>query len=101
MFKQNQLLCQENLALKTDQIIAQGFKPQVVDLESHLKASPRKVTGSDTIPKANEGTVRTRSGRLVKPVKRLLECMSMIISEPTKRDPLAELLRVLFSFVGS
>lgn len=66
-----------------------------------LKASPRKVTGSDTIPKASERTVRTRSGRLVKPVKRLLECMSMILSEPNQRDPLAELLRVLSSFVGS
>lgn len=65
------------------------------------KVSQRKVSGSDTILKVNEGTVRTRSGRLVKPVKRLLECMSMILSELNQRDPLAELLRVLSNFVGS
>lgn len=51
----------------------------------------RKVSGSDTNPKSNDRIVRTRSGRVVKPVKRLLECMSMIISEPNQRDPLAEL----------
>jgi len=66
-----------------------------------MKASQRKVIGSDNTPKANEETVRTRSGRLVKPVKRLLECMSMIIAESSQRDPVAELLRVLSSFVGS
>lgn len=60
----------------------------------------REVSGSDTNPKSNDRIVRTRSGRVVKPVKRLLECMSMIISEPNQRDPLAELFRVLSSSVG-
>lgn len=31
-------------------------------------------------------SLRTRSGRVVKPVKSLLECISMIISEPNQRD---------------
>ncbi len=62
---------------------------------------PRKGSGSGTNPRPNDRILRTRSGRVVKPVKRLLECMSMIISEPNQRDPLAELFRVLSSFVGS
>lgn len=65
------------------------------------KLSPRRVTVPDNVLKPNEGFVRTRSGRVVKPVKRLLECMSMVISEPHQKDPLAELFSVLSSFMGN
>lgn len=48
----------------------------------------------------SEGTVRTRSGRLVKPVKRLLECTSMMISETEQLDLLSDLFKVLSALVG-
>lgn len=65
------------------------------------KKSPRTVTVADTALERNKGTVRTRAGRLVKPVRRLLECMSMILTESGQKDPLVELLKILSSLIES
>lgn len=67
--------------------------------EHGQKKSPRTVSVADMALERNEGTVRTRAGRLVKPIRCLLECMSMILTESGQKDPLAELLKILSSLI--
>lgn len=45
------------------------------------------------------GTLHTRSGRLVKPVRRLIESMSMLMAEPGKKETLTALMQMLSTFV--
>lgn len=59
------------------------------------KKTQRTGTVADTALKPNEGTLRTRAGRLVRPVRRLLECMSMMLTESGQKDSLADLLQIL------
>lgn len=54
---------------------------------------------TDTVLRPSEGTLRTRTGRVVKPVRRLLESMSQVIAEPDKREHLAALIQALSTFV--
>lgn len=54
---------------------------------------------SETVFRPNESITTTRTGRVVKPVRRLLESMSMVIGESGSKEPLAALFKVLSTFV--
>lgn len=111
----NQLFCssgESNQSVQAESIVmsngassmsrsVRSFKQQASSCKSEhaQRKSPKTVTVVDTALKPNEGTVRTRAGRLVKPVRRLLECMSMILTETGQKDPLAELLKVLSNII--
>lgn len=62
------------------------------------------VEENDTAEKDNSvklkgSTVQTRSGRMVKPVRRLIESMSMLMTEPGKKETLTALIQMLSTFV--
>lgn len=68
--------------------------------------SPGSVAEIDTREKDNSvglegGTLHTRSGRMVKPVRRLIESMSMLIAEPGQKETLTALMQMLSTFVES
>lgn len=46
-----------------------------------------------------EGSTTTRAGRVVKPVRRLLESMSMVMGEPASKEPLAALFKALLTLI--
>lgn len=68
-------------------------------LRENLSIKSQGMEPSEMILRLSESTTTTRTGRVIKPVKRLLESMSMVIEKPGSTEPLAALFEALSIFV--
>lgn len=67
--------------------------------EENLSRRSQGAEPSETVLRPSRGVTTTRTGRVIKPVKRLLESMRMIIKEPGSTKPLSALFTALSTFV--